>query len=54
MRLLVDLGMPLPEPPSDLRTLASELAEDLEWSYRVAREVIGHGHKSAETRYFST
>ena len=35
MRLPVDLGMPLPEPPRDLRTFASELAEDLEWSYRI-------------------
>ena len=29
MRLPVDLGTPLPEPPRDLRTLAAELAEDL-------------------------
>ena len=49
MRLPVDLGMPLPEPPRDLRTFATELAEDLEWSYIIAREVIGHGHKRTES-----
>ena len=43
--------MPLPEPPRDLRTFASELAEDLEWFYRIAREVIMHKHKRAESRY---
>ena len=32
MRLPVYLGMPLPEPPRDLDTFSSELAEDLEWS----------------------
>ena len=40
MRLPVDLGMPLPEPPRDMRTFASELAENLEWSYKIAREII--------------
>ena len=29
MRLPIDLGSPLPEPPSDIRTLAAETAEDL-------------------------
>ena len=51
MRLPVDLGSPLPEPPRDVRTFAAEVAEDLEWSYKVAREIIGHGHKRAESRY---
>ena len=51
MRLPIDLGMPLPEPPRDLSIFAFELAEDHEWFYRVAREVIWHGHKRAETRY---
>ena len=51
MRLPVDLGSPLPEPPRDVRTFAAELAEDLEWSFKVAREIIGHGHKRAESRY---
>ena len=51
MRLPVDLGSPLPEPPRDVRTFAAELAEDLEWSYKVAREIIEHGHKRAESRY---
>ena len=30
MCLPVDFGSPLPEPPSDVRTFAAELAEDLE------------------------
>ena len=51
MRLPVDLGSPLPEPPRDVRTFAAELAENLEWFYKVAREMIGHGHKHAESRY---
>ena len=57
MRLPIDftkidiLISPLPEPFRDIRTFAAELAEDLEWSYKVAREIIGHGHKRAESRY---
>ena len=51
MRLPIDLGSPTPDPPRDIRTFATELAEDLEWSYRVAREVIGLGHRRAESRY---
>ena len=51
MRLPVDLGLPLPEPPRDARTFAAELAENLEWSYKVAREIIEHRHKRAESRY---
>ena len=49
IRLPIDLGSPLPEPPRDVRTFATELAVNLEWSYRVAREIIGHGHKRAES-----
>ena len=30
MRLPVDVGTPLPEPPRDVRTFAADLAEDLE------------------------
>ena len=30
MRLPIDLGSPLPEPPRDVRTFAAELVEDLE------------------------
>ena len=52
MRLPIDLGSPTPDPPREIRTFAAELAEDLEWSYRVAREVIGLGHRRAETRYY--
>ena len=51
MRLPIDLGSPMPNPPREIRTFAAELAEDLEWSYRVAREVIGLGHRRSETRY---
>ena len=51
MRLPVDLGTPLLEPPRDVRTFGAELAEDLEWSYKVARETIGHGHKRVANRY---
>ena len=51
MRLPVDFGTPLPDLPRDARTLAAEIAEDLEWSYRVAREVTGFNHKRAENRY---
>ena len=51
MRLPIDLGSPTPDPPREIRTFAAELAEDLEWSYRVAREVIGLGHRRAESRY---
>ena len=51
MRLPVDFGTPLPEPPRDARTFANELSEDLEWSYRVAREVTGFQHRRADTRY---
>ena len=50
MRLPVGFGTPMPDPPRDVRTLAAELTEDLEWSYRVAREVIGLGHRRLENR----
>ena len=51
MRLPVDIGTPLPEPPRDIRTYANILTEDLEWAYRVAREVTGLQHRRAEIRY---
>ena len=51
MRLPIDLGSLLPERPRDVRTFAADLAENLKWSYKVAREIIGHGHKRAESRY---
>ena len=51
MLLPIDLGLPLPEPTRDVRTFDADLSEDLEWSYKVAREIIGHGHKRAESRY---
>ena len=34
-----------------VRTLANTLAEDLEYSYRIGREVTGFQHKRAEKRY---
>ena len=51
MRLPVDVGTPLPEPPRDVRTFAADLAEEFKWSYKVAREVIGHGHRRADCAY---
>ena len=51
MRLPIDLGTPLPEPPRDIRTITAEVAENLEWSYQIAREIIGFGHRRAESRY---
>ena len=51
MRMPIDLGSPLPEPPRDVRTFAAELSENMEWSYKVAGAIIGHGHKLAENRY---
>ena len=47
MRLPVDIGTPLPEPPCDIRKYTNILSEDLEWAYKVAREVIGTQHKRA-------
>ena len=51
MRLLIDLGTPLPEPPRDILTMAAKFAENFEWSYQIAREIIGLGHRYAESRY---
>lgn len=51
MRLPVNLGTPLPEPPRDIRTYAAEPDKDLDYSYKVARNVISHGHCRAEYRY---
>ena len=51
MHPFVDLPRPLPEPPLEVRTFAAELAENLEWSYKVAREIIWHRHKRAKSRY---
>ena len=50
MRLPNDLVTPLPEPPQNICTMAAEVAENLEWSYQVAREIIGFGHRGAESR----
>ena len=49
--MLIDLGIPLPEPPRDICTIATEVAENLEWSYQIAREIIGSGHRRAESQY---
>ena len=51
MRLRIDLGTPLPEPPRDICTMASEVVENLAWSYQIAREIIGFKHRRAEPRY---
>ena len=31
--------------------MAAEVAENLEWSYQFAREIIGFKHRRAESRY---
>ena len=51
MRLPIDFGTPLPEPPFDTRALAMELTEYLEWAHKNAKEKIGHGHGKAENQY---
>ena len=51
MRLPIDVGTPLPEPPRDIRTFANNLVEDLEWSYGVAREVSGLQNRRSESCY---
>ena len=51
MRLPIDFGSPLPEPHRNIRKLAVELTENLEWAYKLARVTIGHGHRRAENRY---
>ena len=51
MRLPIDFGTSLPEPLRDIRTLARETAEDLEWCYRIAKEITGFSHRRAENRY---
>ena len=51
MRLPINLGTPLPEPLRDILTMAAGVAENLEWSYQIAREIIGFGHRRAESRY---
>ena len=50
MRLPVDIGTPLPEPPRDVRTFSADLATNLKWSYKVARDVIGHEHRRTDSR----
>ena len=51
MHLPIDFGAPLPQPPRDIRTLASEIAEDLDWYYRIAKEITAFSHRRAENRY---
>ena len=51
MRLPIDLETPLPKTPRDIRTMAAEVAENLEFSYQIAREIISYGHRRAEPRY---
>ena len=36
MRLPIDIGMPLPKLPRNILTFATNLVEDLKWSYSVA------------------
>ena len=51
MKLLIDFATFLPEPQFDVLSLAGNLANDLEWSYRIAREIIGDNYRRGETRY---
>ena len=51
MRLPIDLETPLFEPPRGNRTMAAEVAENLEWSYQIAREIINLKHFRATSRY---
>ena len=51
MRLPIDLGTALPEPPQDIRTMAVEVAENLEWSYQMAREIISFENRRAYSQY---
>ena len=51
MRLPIDIGTPLPEPPRDMRTFANSFVEGLEWSYSAARETTGLLHRRSEARY---
>ena len=51
MRLPIYLGTPLPDLPRKIRTLAAEIEDDLEWSYRVALESTCREHRRAEIRY---
>ena len=50
-RLPIDLGTLLPVLQRCVRTLAAEIAEDLEWSHRIARKIIGLVHRRAKARY---
>ena len=51
MSLPVDFGTPLPEPVRNLHSFAIDLADQLEWAYRLSRKVIGLGHKRAQVRH---
>ena len=51
MRLPIDVGPLLPEPHRDISTMVSEVAENLDWSYHIAREIINFGHRRVKSRY---
>ena len=51
MRLPIDFGSPLPEPPRDIKTLEVELTDDYEMVYKLANKTIGHELRKAENRY---
>ena len=48
MHLPIDFGT-LPEPPRDICTMAAKVAENLEWSYQIAREIICFKHRRDES-----
>lgn len=52
MRLQIDVGTPLPEPPRDFRKYANSLLQDLVPSYRIALKVTGVEHRRSESQYY--
>ena len=50
MRLPIDIGTPIPEPPRDIRTFANSLVKNLEWLDRATRKTTGLQHRRSEAR----
>ena len=51
MRLPIDFGTLLPEPPRDICKIAAKVAYNIELSYQIAGKIVGFGHRHAESRY---
>ena len=45
------MRLPIDPETRDICTMAAEVAENFEWSYQIAREIINFGHCRAESRY---